>query len=748
MTAIRRCLASAAGVLALALCGAAPALGATHTWVGPSGGLWSTAANWSPASKPMTGESGGTVVQFDSGRTSTMDIAGLVVDQIRFTGASNTINGSAPLTISGSTFVQNIVSEATGNTLSSSLHVTLSGAPVEEASSAGMLTVAGPIGGATGLVFAGTGGEFALTGENAYTGSTTITAGTLHIGTLAGLVIAGSSLRIGDGVAPGAKLVLDNSSDISPETPVTVEGDGVFDFQGHTDTAKSLTVNGGRALVGTLTMSEALTEKEATITVAGILSAGSLSMTGGSVGTGTPGLAELALAGNVQATSSASGPATVSSAVQLKASPIVTVNPGPAGTAPELRVTGTISEFGGSRSITKAGTGTMLMSAANTYTGTTTVSAGTLVANGTQTGPLSVGPSGTLSGSGTFGATTVEGVLAPVAPGLSTGSLSFGATGRLEQTLTSVAPGTGPSVVASGTVTINPSAALNLVVAPGTALPHGSRALVIDNRGSEAIAGQFTGIPDGFVLPTPEGVPLAVAYSGGNGNDLSLTAGNIAPQIGSVGATPNPVTAGQPVALSVTGSDANQDALTTTWSFGDGTTGSGASTSHAYATPGAYTVVASVSDGLAQVQSTGTVTVTAAPPSPTTPSQGSSTTPRGGGSPGGSMATSSSSGYGSRFTVTTPSACVRRDAPFSVALSVKKLKGKAARNALVKVTKVVFTIANKTVKTLRAAPWHALITLAPSATSGATVKIRAKAYVRVRGGKAATKAVTVAIKVC
>ena len=112
------------------------------------------------------------------------------------------------------------------------------------------------------------------------------------------------------------------------------------------------------------------------------------------------------------------------------------------------------------------------------------------------------------------------------------------------------------------------------------------------------------------------------------------------------------------------------------------------------------------------------------------------------------MATSSSSGYGSRFTVTTPSACVRRDAPFSVALSVKKLKGKAARNALVKVTKVVFTIANKTVKTLRAAPWHALITLAPSATSGATVKIRAKAYVRVRGGKAATKAVTVAIKVC
>jgi PKD repeat protein len=270
--------------------------------------------------------------------------------------------------------------------------------------------------------------------------------------------------------------------------------------------------------------------------------------------------------------------------------------------------------------------------------------------------------------------------------------------------------------------------------------------LLIDNRGSEAIAGQFTGIPNGFVLPTLEGVPLAVAYAGGDGNDLSLTAGNIPPQVGSVGATPNPVTAGQPVALSVTGSDANQDALTTTWNFGDGTTGSGASTSHAYAAPGAYTVAATVSDGLAQVQSTSTVTVTAAPPGGTTPPQGGGATPPGGGSTGTSTATSS--GYGSSFSVTTPRACVRRGARFSVTLSVKKLKGNTPRNALVKVTKVVFTLAGKTVKTLRAAPWHVSMTIAPSATPGATVRVQAKAYLKMRGGKLATKAVTVAIKVC
>ena len=54
MTPIRRCGTLIAAVCLLALLGAAPALGATHTWIGPAGGKWSTPGNWT-GGVPTTG---------------------------------------------------------------------------------------------------------------------------------------------------------------------------------------------------------------------------------------------------------------------------------------------------------------------------------------------------------------------------------------------------------------------------------------------------------------------------------------------------------------------------------------------------------------------------------------------------------------------------------------------------------------------------------------------------------------------
>ena len=753
MTLARRCAISFALLLAPTLFGAAPALGATHTWIGPANGAWSNPANWS-GGKPSNGESGGTIVQFGANTTSSMDISGLVVDQIHFTGNNNTINGTTTLTISGSNLVQNIVSGGSGNTLGSTLPVATAGAALLATSSAGTLTIAGTISGTLGLVFLGSGGDFSLTGSNTYTGPTNIESGALHIATPTGYVIVGSALTVGTGSGPGAQLVLDNSSDISPQTPVTVNSDGLMNFQLHSDSAKSLTVDGGSVVGASLAMAGPLVLNDGTVTIAGIVTAGSLSMTGGTIG----GAGALYLSGDIQATSSPSGPATVASRVQLQASPTVTVTPSASGFSPELRVTGVIGELGSSQTLTKAGAGALLTTADNTYTGTTTVNAGTLLVNGSQTGAFSVGGGGTLGGSGTLGATTVGGVLAPTVPGLHTGTLTFGPTGSLDVTVSSVAPGTIPPVVAAGAVAIGPGAALNLVVAPGTAIPHGSSITLIDD-GSGAIGGQFTGLPDGSALTTPDGVPLVVNYEGGDGNDLVLTAGNVPPHAGSISVTPNPVAAGQQVALQVTESDANQDPLATTWNFGDGTTGSGTATSHTYATPGTYSVVATISDGTAQVQSTVTITVTGTSTGggTRTPAGGGTRTPAGGGTgapPGagaGPAGTSTikSNAYGADFVLTVPRACVRRGTAFGVALSIsKQTKRKAKGRLLVKVAKVVFVVGGKALKTETRAPFRALLAVAAGAAPGRSVRLSATAYLKLRGGKRGAKAITAAVTVC
>ncbi|MBN2370627.1 MAG: PEGA domain-containing protein [Vicinamibacteria bacterium] len=56
-------------------------------------------------------------------------------------------------------------------------------------------------------------------------------------------------------------------------------------------------------------------------------------------------------------------------------------------------------------------------------------------------------------------------------------------------------------------------------------------------------------------------------------------------------------------------SDPDGDALTYTWDFGDGSSGSGETATHVYAAEGAYQVIVTVSDGKKDVTATGSVTV-------------------------------------------------------------------------------------------------------------------------------------------
>jgi hypothetical protein len=336
------------------------------------------------------------------------------------------------------------------------------------------------------------------------------------------------------------------------------------------------------------------------------------------------------------------------------------------------------------------------------------------------------------------GSTSVAGTLTPTAPGLHTGALSFSPTGKLSEMLTSVTPASIPSLDVTGTVTIDPSATAGVTLPPaGTAVPHGSVVPLIGNDAGDAIAGQFANLAAGSTLTTADGVPLAVGYAGGDGNDLTLTAGNVAPRITSITVTPSPVAVGQPVAFGAGASDANQDPITTTWSFGDGATGTGSSTSHVYATPGTYSVTATVSDGLAQAQSTTVVTATGTSgpgPGPTGPGLG----------PGPTGATTvRSSAFGADFSLTVPRPCVRKGTRFAATLTIKR----AARKRYA-VIKVVFALNRRTSATKRTAPFRAQLAVPAAVASGGTIVVGTKSYLTLRSHRSRTKTVTATVKVC
>ncbi|HEV8267424.1 MAG TPA: autotransporter-associated beta strand repeat-containing protein [Thermoanaerobaculia bacterium] len=191
--------------------------------------------------------------------------------------------------------------------------------------------------------------------------------------------------------------------------------------------------------------------------------------------------------------------------------------------AGQLTLSGVISGAAGA-GLTKIGLGTLILPNANSYTGTTTVNAGTLRVNGSQPQSAVALAAGTLGGSGAVG--DVNGAGGTLAPGqspgiLATGNLTLGATDTFAVELNGTTSGTQyDQLNVTGTVGLG-NAALSTTV--GYSPMMGDTYTIISNDVSDAVTGAFANLPEGASFAIGANA-FSITYAGGtNSNDVVLT---------------------------------------------------------------------------------------------------------------------------------------------------------------------------------------------------------------------------------
>ena len=193
--------------------------------------------------------------------------------------------------------------------------------------------------------------------------------------------------------------------------------------------------------------------------------------------------------------------------IPLTAATTVTVD----NSAATLVLGGVIS---GTSGLTKAGGGTLDLTADNTYTGATAVSSGTLLVDGDQDGSaVTIASGATLGGVGTVGAISATGgTVTPgnPAPGILTdaGDLGLAAASSTNSTFTVVLDGPDPGsgtgnysqVKAGGTISLS-GVTLSATLGADFVPTLGSTYTIIDNTGSSAdFRAHSTGRPRGSIV--------------------------------------------------------------------------------------------------------------------------------------------------------------------------------------------------------------------------------------------------------
>ncbi len=418
------------------------------------------------------GGTGGSLVKVGAG---TLTLSGANTYSGGTTIAAGTLQAGGTLGFSsasgftvaaGATLDLNSFNESIGS-LAGAGNVTLGTATLTTGGNGSGPTFSGTISGSGGLVITG-GGAFTLAGTNTYTGPTLVSVGALWAGGPGAFSNASAFT-----VASQAELVL-NGFD---QTIGSLSGAGeVIMFSAtlttggnNKDTTFSGTIVGTGSLTkagsGTLTLSGFNTYSGGTT-----VEAGALTLTNGSaVGSGP-----LALLSGT--TLNLGGPFTFANKILISGDPAFNIGSGNVDT-----LSGMIADGATPGTFEKTGAGTLILSAANTYSGPTMITAGLLDVTGSIANSIATIANGaTLAGSGTVG-----GVVVP-----SGGTLSPGAVTPF--TTLNVAGNASFAAGSTFVVNINPTGQTDKLAVTGKTTLSGGTVQVVAAPGLYTQADRYT----------------------------------------------------------------------------------------------------------------------------------------------------------------------------------------------------------------------------------------------------------------
>lgn len=381
-----------------------------RSWDADSSGTWSTAANWTADTVPdaagtianLTGASGAT---FSAPRTVTLDTPRVVGALALASTQSVTLDGSATLTFNNNLAAALLNSSGADHLVSAPLSLTAGGLLTDVAAST-TLTLGGAIDGTGfGIVKSGA-GTLLLTANNTYTGTTSVSAGTVQIGN------GGTTGALAGPIASSGVLRFNRADSTALSSVISGTGEVQFVGVGDTTLGAANTYSGATTLsAGTLIIANAAALQNSTLTY---------STSGGSLVVADP-VAALTLGG-------LAGDRAIPLANTLGTPIALTVGGSGGNTSYSGSPTGTGTTF------TKAGSGTFSVSGTHSYSGNGTVSGGVL---GIETGSnFSVG--------GAFSLAAVAGA------GLTVNGGTFTATG-----LTTITNASAGITINSGVANLN-----------------------------------------------------------------------------------------------------------------------------------------------------------------------------------------------------------------------------------------------------------------------------------------------------